>query len=654
MEKLMHAQLQSLRETLCTITTSKSKLTGFWAVTLSLICIAMSVTHLLFNSYWDMVSIEKRSLHLAFVFTIVFLLYPLRRNAEQKKTAPTVPDLILAVFSAGMCLYMYWIYEEFAFEGLMPDTVDIYLAFGAILIMFEACRRTTGWPLVILCAIFLLYAMYGNYAPGGFKIVPFSFQRVVYQMFYTDTGIFGTVLGVSATFIFMFILFGAFLGETKSSEFFNDLSLSLAGHKPGGPAKVALIASMTMGTITGSAVANVATTGTITIPLMKRVGYSPHFAGGVEAVASTGGSIMPPIMASAAFLMAEMLGIPYLTVIQAALIPALMYYMALWVMLDLEARKMHLSGLPKDQLPKVKEVMLKRGHLLIPIVLVVAMLITGRTPLFCAFWGVVSAVVFSSLRKETRLSPTGIVRALRDGAIQSISPAMACATVGIIVGVSSMTGFGPMMVGNIIDFSAGNLAIAMVLTMIAALILGMGLPTAACYITAATIAAPALIKLGVPPIAAHMFVLYYAVLSSLTPPVALASFTAAGIAESSPTKVSIVGLRLGAAGFIVPMMFVYSPGLLMEFGGMTGFDIVLMLITAAIGIIALGAAVERYFIVPLGTVEQLGFAAVALLMVKPGMTSDVIGAAILTLLLLRLFSRKRQSAVLQTTEEYNG
>ncbi len=650
----MQSQLRTLRATLGNITTPKTRLTGFWAVTLSLVCVAMSITHLLFNSYWDMVSIEKRSLHLAFVFIIVFTLYPLRRNPESPKTAPSPLDLALAVFGAGMCLYMYWIYEEFAFEGLMPGTLDIYLAFGAILVMFEACRRTTGWPLVILCAIFLLYAVYGNHAPGGFRIVPFSFQRVIYQMFYTDTGIFGTVLGVSATFIFMFVLFGAFLGETKSSEFFNDLSLSLAGHKPGGPAKVALIASMTMGTITGSAVANVATTGTITIPLMKRVGYAPHFAGGVEAVASTGGSIMPPIMASAAFLMAEMLGVPYLVVIQAALIPALMYYLALWVMLDLEARKMRLSGLPKEQLPNIKDVLLKRGHLLIPIILVVIMLVAGRTPLFCAFWGVIAAVVCSSLRKETRLSLNGIVKALRDGAIQSMAPAMACATVGIIVGVSSMTGFGPMMVGNIIEFSAGNLAIAMVLTMLASLILGMGLPTAACYITAATIAAPALVKLGVPPIAAHLFVLYYAVLSSLTPPVALASFTAAGIAESSPTKVSMVGLRLGAAGFIVPMMFIYSPGLLMEFGDMSGLDIFLMLFTAVIGIVALGAAVEKYFLVPLGVVEQVAFFAVAVLMVKPGLMTDLIGAGILVLLMLRIFCLKRQVGALQPSGEFNG
>ncbi len=639
----MKSKLLSRFESLCAINTSKTRLSGFWAVCVSLLCIGMSVTHLLFNSYWEMVSIDKRALHLAFVLLLVFLLFPARKSSGPK-TAPSVPDIALALAGSGMSIYMFYMYEIFAFEGEMPDTTDLALAFGAILVMFEACRRTTGWPLVILCAVFFIYPLVGNYAPVGLKIAPFSFNRVVYQMFYSDNGIFGMVLGVSSTFIFMFILFGSFLGETKSSEFFNDLSLAIAGHKPGGPAKVAVIASMIMGTISGSAVANVATTGTITIPLMKRVGYTPHFAGGVEAVASTGGSIMPPIMASAAFIMSEILGVPYVVIIKAALIPALLYYLALWIMLDIRARKMKLSGLPREQLPNLKRVAVTRGHLLLPILFVIAMLVSGRTPLFCAFWGIIFAVIASSLRKETRLSTTGLLMALRDGAIQSLGPAMACAIVGIIVGVSAMTGFGPMMIGSIIEFSGSNLAVAMVLTMVACLILGMGLPTAACYITAATIAAPALIKLGVPPIAAHLFVLYYAVLSSITPPVALASFTAAGIAESSVNKVSVVALKLGAAGFIVPMMFLYSPGLLMDFSGMAVFEILLMLVTALIGIMALAIAIEGYCIIPISMLEQVGFAAVALLMIKPGWITDLIGAGLLALLLLRIFAVRRRVA----------
>ena len=640
MKSTFFSQFEMLR----TIQTSGARLNGFWAIVLSLLCIGMSITHLLFNSYWELVSIDKRALHLAFVLLIVFILYPVKRSSGPK-TAPSILDLALGLFGAGMCIYMFYMYEIFAFEGEMPDKIDLFLASIAILVMFEATRRSTGWPLVILCSIFFFYPLVGHYAPFGLKIAPFSFNRIVYQMFYSDNGIFGTVLGVSATFIFMFVLFGAFLGETKSSDFFNDISLALAGHKPGGPAKVAVIASMTMGTISGSAVANVATTGTITIPLMKRVGYSPHFSGGVEAVASTGGSIMPPVMASAAFIMAEILGIPYLVVIKAALIPAMMYYLALWMMLDLEARKLKLSGLSRDQLPSVKHVLMTRGHLLIPIVLIISLLVSGRTPLFCAFWGIVFAVGASMLRKETRMSLPGLLAALREGAIQAIGPSMACAIVGIIVGVSAMTGFGPLVVGSIIDFSGGNLPITLVLTMIACLILGMGLPTAACYITAATIAAPALIKIGVPPISAHLFVLYYAVLSSITPPVALASFTAAGIAESTVNKVSWIALRLGAAGFIVPMMFIYSPGMLMDFSGMSPLEVILMFVTILMGIMALAISVAGYFVVLLGKVEQACFFAVAILMISPSLSSNMIGLCLLAIMAFRIHSiHKRVNA----------
>ena len=637
----MKSNLFSLFEMLCNLQTSKARLRGFWAVVISLLCIGMSLTHLLFNSYWEIVSISKRALHLAFVLLIIFLLFPAKRSSGPK-TAPSILDILLGLLGAGMCLYMFRMYEIFAYEGRMPSTLDLYLAFAAILVMFEACRRTMGWPLLILCAIFFIYPLVGHHAPVGFKIAPFSFNRLIYHLFYSDNGIFGMVLGVSATFIFMFILFGAFLGETKSSEFFNDISLAVAGHRPGGPAKVAVIGSMTMGTISGSAVANVATTGTITIPLMKRIGYSPHFAGGVEAVASTGGSIMPPIMASAAFIMAEMLGVQYLVVIKAALIPSLLYYFALWIMLDLEARKMKMIGLPKDQLPNLKRLILARGHLLLPILFIIFMLLSGRTPLFCAFWGIIFAVVISSVRKETRMSLTGLMRALRDGAIQSMDTAMACAIVGVIVGVSSMTGFGPMMVGSIIDFSGGHLPIALVLTMIACLILGMGLPTAACYITAATIAAPALIKMGVPPISAHLFVLYYAVLSSITPPVALASFTAAGIAESPVNKVSMTALRLGSAGFIVPMFFIYSPILLMNFTGFSAFNIIQVLMTSSIGIMALGIGFAGYFIVRIGIVERIFFALASLFLINPEGITDLVGLGIIAVLLLRIFALQKR------------
>ncbi|WP_051534120.1 TRAP transporter permease [Desulfitibacter alkalitolerans] len=617
-----------------------AKFKGHWAIIITLITVSMAAFHLYYNSYGLMMAIQLRAAHLAFVFLLIFLIFPVRRGIA--KTKPSIADMILAVSGVFVAMYMYFMYNNFAVTGRLPDPIDLTVAVIGILLLFEACRRAVGWPLVILSAVFLIYAKYGNLAPGGFKIVPFSTNRIIYQMYYTETGIFGIVLGVSATFIFMFILFGAFLGVNKSSEFFNDISLALAGHRSGGPGKVAILASGVMGTISGSAVANVATTGTITIPLMKRVGYKPHFGAAVESVASSGGSLMPPIMASSAFIMSEILGVPYLKVITAALIPALLYYLALWVMLDLEARKMGLKGLPKEQLPKLKQVIINRGHLAIPLAIVIYLLISGRTPLFAGFWGIVSTVAISSLRSDTRMSPDRIIVALRNGAVASMAPAIACATVGIIVGISSMTGVGTMMATNIINISGGNLMIALVMTMVASIVLGMGLPTAACYITAATVAAPALIRMDVLPIAAHLFVLYYAVLSNLTPPVALASFTAAGIANAPPNKVAMTGLKLGLAGFIVPMMFVYSPILLLQVDPLPIFDLALVIVTAVVGVICLGAAMEKYFLLNLNRFEQLLFLIVSLVMIKPGLMTDIIGATLLAVAILSQIIRKKK------------
>lgn len=613
-----------------------------WAIVITLITVLMSLYHLYYNSYGAIVSIQLRAAHLAFVLALIFLLFPWKRGT--KKTRPSPFDLLLAILGATTALYMYFMYNEFSAGGKLPDALDLLMAVTGILLMFEACRRAVGFPLVILASVFLLYAKFGNLAPGSFKIVPLSSERIIYQMYYTETSIFGIVLGVSATFIFIFILFGAFLGENKSSQFFNDISLAMAGHRPGGPAKVAVLASATMGTVSGSAVANVATTGTITIPLMKRVGYKSHFAGAVEAVASSGGSLLPPIMASSAFIMSEMLGVPYVQIITAALIPAILYYVALWVMLDLEARKLSLKGLPKDELPNFKRVLIKRGHLIIPLIVVIYLLVSGRTPLFAGFWGVITTVVTSYLRKDTRLTLPQIIIAMRNGAVASLSPAIACATVGIIVGVSSMTGLGTMLASNLISISGGSLFFTLLMTIIACIVLGMGLPTAAAYITAATVVAPALIELGVLPIAAHLFVLYYAILSNLTPPVALASFTASGIADAPPNKVAVTGLWLGVAGYLVPIMFVYSPILLMQGDPLQYGELALAIITALIGIISLGVAVQNYFVFKLSWIERGMALVIAVLMLNPGLITDMIGIALIFMFLLSQFIRKKKIA----------
>ncbi len=631
-------------DTLSDLKVGKSHFQGRWAIFISLAAVAISLMLLWFNSYGRIMGVHLRGYHLGTIMPMVFLCYPWRKG--KPKCKPNVVDIILAIVSFYCLIHMVRRYDVFSTTGVRMDTFDFWVAVVGILLIMEATRRTAGWALVIMSAVFLFYAHYGNLFPGGFKIVPFSVNRIVYTMFYTDTSIFGTVLGISATYIFLFILFGSFLGENKSSEFFTDLALAVSGDKAGGPGKVAVLSSALMGSISGSAVANVATTGVITIPLMKRVGYKPHFAGAVEAVASSGGQILPPVMASAAFIMAEMIGVSYLTVITAALIPAILYYVACWIMLDLEARKNHLVGIPKEELPKLKTVMKTRGHLILPLLILVVMLVMGRTALYAGFWGILSTIVVSAFNKETRLHLKNYLAALRDGAIQMLSVAMPCAIVGIVVGVCSMTGVGVMMAGNLIDMANGNLLLGAVLTMVVCLILGMGLPTAACYITAAVVVAPALVEMGMPAISAHLFVLYYAVLSNLTPPVALASYTAAGIADCSVNKTAFTGFKLGLTGFIVPFMFVFSDVLLLQ-GGHSLFETVGAIISAMIGVLFLSVGLQKYCykVGSISFVECGLYLAAAICCMIPGTVTDLIGLAIAAVTFLaRYLTKKRRPA----------
>ena len=619
-------------ETISSVKVGKNKFDGFWAIFITIAAVAISLAMLWFNSYGKIMGMHLRGYHLATILPMVFLVMPWRKS--KPKCKPNIIDIVFAIASFYCMYHMVKQYDVFSTTGTRMGTYDFYVAAIGILLIIEATRRTAGWSLVILSVFFLFYARYGNHFPGGFKIVPFSVNRIVYTMFYTDGAIFGTVCGVSATYIFLFILFGSFLGENKSSEFFTDLALAISGDKPGGPGKVAVLSSALMGSISGSAVANVATTGVITIPLMKRVGYKPHFAGAVEAVASSGGQILPPVMASAAFIMAEMVGVPYLTVISAALIPAILYYVACWIMLDLEARKNHLEGIPKEELPVLSYIMKTRGHLALPLIILIIMLVMGRTALFAGFWGIIATIVISAIRKDTRLSIPNYIAALRDGTLQMLSVAMPCAIVGIIVGVCSMTGVGVMMAGNIIKMAGGNLLLGAILAMLVCLILGMGLPTAACYITAGVVVAPALTGMGMPSIAAHMFVLYYSVLSNLTPPVALASYTAAGIAECSVNKTAFTGFKLGLTGFIVPFMFVFTDVLLLQ-GTHSFVEIFVAIVTAFIGVLLLSFGLQKraYIVGNISIAESIGYLFAAVLLMNPGVTTDAVGVIIAILLI---------------------
>ncbi|MDR7866149.1 MAG: TRAP transporter permease [Sporomusaceae bacterium] len=598
------------------------KFTGSLAKIVAIIAIAMSLFHLYTAGLGVLEAIKQRSIHLTFVLVLVFLLYPANKKSPKNKV--TAFDVMLAALSIFVGVYLITIYDDLANAGGVYTRMDIWVGALLCLLVLEAARRATGKELPIMALLFVAYALFGDWIPGQFGHRGYSVDRIIEHMFLTTEGIYGVALGVSSTYIFLFILFGAFLSETGMAKFFNALAMAAAGSSPGGPAKVAIFASGLLGTINGSAVANVATTGAFTIPLMKSIGYRPHFAGAVEAVASTGGQIMPPVMGAAAFIMVEFLGMTYTQIMLSAIFPAFLYYLACWTMIHLEARKLGLQGLPKDQLPKAGEVMRKSGHLTLPVIAIVALLLYGLTPLYAAFFTILITVAVSYIKKDTAIGVAGILKALEGGARSAVGVAMACAVVGFVVGVSSLTSLGLTFGANIIDLSGNNLMLMLVLTAITALILGMGLPTTACYIVAATIAAPALIKIGVLPLVAHFFVFYFACLSNLTPPVCLAAFTAAGIAGASPYKVGWTSSRLGVAGFLVPFLAVYSPMLLFQ-GNYSMVSLIEAIITATVGIIALSAALENWLLRKCTIIERFILFCGALGLIIPGFWTDILG-----------------------------
>ncbi|MCF0247593.1 MAG: TRAP transporter permease, partial [Synergistes sp.] len=502
-------------------------------------------------------------------------------------------DWLLALAAFCVCGYIVVCFNDIARRGAEPLEYEIYLGVAAMLLVLEAGRRVVGNVLPCLSLLFLAYCYFGNYVPGIFQIRGYSLSRIVQHMYLTPEGIFGLALGVSATFVIVFIIFGAFLSQSGGAKFFNELALALAGDKPGGPAKVAVVASGLLGTINGSSVANVATTGTFTIPLMKKVGYPPFYAGAVEACASTGGQLMPPIMGAGAFIMSEFLNIPYLSIAAAALIPALIYYTAIFTNVHIRARKENLNGIPKEELPSTKDVLRNDGHLLIPVIILIVALLMKYTPLRAGFVGVVAVIIVSSLKKRTRMSLRDNFTALVEGARGALGVALACALVGFIVGTSSLTSLGLTISNNIIEISGGHLLLTLIMSMVACLVLGMGLPTTANYIVCSTIIAPALIGMEVLPLAAHLFVFYFGIMADLTPPVCLAAFTGAGIAGASPAKTGITATRIALASYLLPYCFVYNTMLLLQ--NVEIVETVVLVVSALFGVIALAGCFEGWF-----------------------------------------------------------
>lgn len=575
----------------------------------------------------------QRTVHLGFALVFIFLLFPAVRKLS-KKGIPFY-DYLLALVSIFVGSYWVLNYERLVQSLGKLETLDFYVGLLAIILVLEAARRAVGLPIAIIAVLFLLYAFYGRYMPDFMAHRGQSLEGIVNLMYFSTDGILGTPLAVSSTFIFAFLLFGAFLVKTGVGQYFNDLAISVAGKLVGGPAKVAIFSSALQGTISGSSVANVVTSGSYTIPMMKRLGYNKNFAGAVEASASTGGQLMPPIMGAAAFLMVEFIGrnITYWDVAKAAAIPALLYFVGIWIMTHFEAKRLGLRGLKDDEMPDRSHVF-KKIYLLIPIVLIIVLMVSGVPVIHAALYGIISCVVVGIINPDVKFGVKEFVDALVDGARSALAVAAATACAGIIVGVVVKTGLGLSLANSLVKLAGGSILLTLFFVMIASLILGMGAPTTANYVITSTIAAPAIIALLAPDVpasaapivivlSAHFFVFYFGIIADITPPVALAAFAASGISGGDPIRTGVNSAKLAIAAFIIPYMIVFSPALLMI--DVSIGEIVWVVFSAVMGMIAIGAGVIGYWYRKVNVIERLVLIAAGLAMIYPESLSDTIG-----------------------------
>lgn len=604
---------------------NKREVTGLWDKIIKFICILFAAFQLYTAIFGVLDAHLQRAIHLAFGFALIYLLYPGRKGWSRKSMHPL--DVVFAVLGVCCTMYIVVFYDDLVLRAGMNTETDFYIALVGTLLLFEAARRVVGWPMITVAFVFLVYAFIGPYAPGILAHRGVDMNEMFDHLYFTTEGIFGTPLGVSSTFIYLFILFGSYLEATGLGKFFIDLANALAGWAAGGPAKVAVLSSGLMGTVSGSSVANVAGTGSFTIPMMKKLGYRPEFAGAVEASASTGGQLMPPVMGAAAFLMAEFVGVPYIEVVKAAVIPALLYYMGVWLGVHYEAKKNGLKGVPREELPKFKELLVEKGHLAIPLIIIVYLLVTGYTPTRAALFAIFLTLVCACLKKNTRITFKDVIDGLITGSQSVLGVLVACATAGIIIGVVTKTGVGLKLATALLDLAGGKLLPAMFFTMITSLILGMGVPTTANYVITSTIAAPALVQMGIPVLAAHMFAFYFGIVADVTPPVALAAYAGSGIAGANPMKTGVEAAKLSIAAFIVPYIFVLSPEILM-IGG-TPMTILFATITAIIGMWGVSIAMVNFCIRKCNVIQRLMFFFGGLLLIDPGHLTDACGIGIL-------------------------
>lgn len=603
---------------------------GLMAKFISALAISFSLFQLYTATFGVLDAQLQRAIHLGFGLSLAFLLYPTKKSWRRDRLHPL--DAILAILGAAAPAYIVIFYNELVLRAGLPTPADAIIGAAGILLVIEAARRVVGIPMVIVVLVFITYAFAGSYMPGILAHKGLTIEQFVSHVYFTTEGIFGIPLGVSSTFIFLFILFGAYLESTGLGKFFIDAANALAGWASGGPAKVAVLSSGLMGTVSGSSVANVVGTGSLTIPMMKKLGYHKNFAGAVEAAASTGGQLMPPVMGAAAFLMAEFVGVPYVEIVKAAVIPAALYFIGVWLGVHFEAKRNNLKGIPREELPKFGTLLRERGHLAIPLLVIVWLLVSGYTPMRAALVAIFLSIICSALRKSTRMKPLEIIKGLENGARNVLGVLVACAAAGIIIGVVTKTGVGLKLASGLLELSGGLLLPSMFLTMITAIVLGMGVPTTANYVITSTIAAPALLQMGVPILAAHMFVFYFGIIADVTPPVALAAYAGAGIAGGNALKTGVNASKLAIAAFIIPYMFVLSPELLLVYGVDSG--LILALVTAIIGMIALSSSLIGYLAAPLKSWQRLILSAGGLMMIKPGLLTDIAGIAIFAAILI--------------------
>ncbi|MFB4159345.1 TRAP transporter permease [Geomicrobium sp. JSM 1781026] len=592
------------------------------------IAIGLAVYVLYYAAFGGFPAWQHRMMFTSIGLVLCFSCFPYKKGKQQ---GHPIFDVLPLALSIGLLLHGFFAYPEIALRQGASSVFDQVVATVMIFLIIEGVRRTIGHAMAILALFFWLYIFIGPMFPGILGHQGFSYGRMTDALFITTNGIFSDPIYVASTVLIVFLIFAAFMMRTGVGQFFIEFAFALTGRIRGGPALASVLSSGLLATITGNGAANASMTGPFTIPLMKRVGYSKTFAGGVEAVSSQGGQIMPPIMGAAAFVMAEFTGIPYIEIAAYALIPALLFFIVVGAVIYFQARKLGLEGIPRRQLPSLKEILLKKGYLILPLVIIIVLMVQGTSPMRAGLFALGAVLVLSLLRKESRLNVIGVLSALEAGIKNAIPTVMACAGAGIIAGSVIMTGLGMSFSRFAIELSGGQLLPMLLMIMVACIILGMGMPTVSAYVILATVAAGALVQLDVPVIVAHFFVFYFGIFSGITPPVAITSFITAGIAGSNPLRTSVYSLRIGMAGFILPYMLVYNSALSLE--GEVG-SVIFGLITATLGLIAFAAFVEGCMLKKTNVMERAALLIAAVLLVYQELYTDLLGIAMIVAILL--------------------